>query len=124
MAIATPATVVTPEPILSDSPPLLLELPDPVAPAPVAVAVPLPMPLAVLFVDELPAETAGRPCTLIVLQLAALFVASFPEMKGRNERDPVDVNCTNAWMEAAYVLEDFSVGPASGRVELFYTWTQ
>jgi hypothetical protein len=76
MAIATPAMVVTPEPILNESSPFLLELPVPEAPAPVAVAVPLPLalappPLAVLFVDELPEETAGRPCTLILLQAAA-----------------------------------------------------
>ena len=77
MAMATPAIVATPDLILSESTPFLPEVPVPVDPAPEAVTVPLPLPLGVLplavpFV-EFPEEIAGRPGTLIVLQVAAIF---------------------------------------------------
>ena len=81
--IATPANVASPDLIFSSSPPFFPEVlvPVPVTPAPDAVAVPLPPGealLAVLFVDVFPEEGAGRPCTLILVHVAARSTALFP----------------------------------------------
>jgi hypothetical protein len=132
-APTSPTSVVRPAPIFIATAPFPPEPLLPLAPAPVAVAVPLPLlpllpllpplPLDVPFEEEFPDETAGRPCTLILLQAADLDWSAFPGVYGRNEIEPVEVSWTRALMDAAYVLDDLSVGPERGSVELLWKGT-
>jgi len=86
---------------LTDTAPFLLPDEPPVEEAPAPLLVPLAPPLepvvplapvvVVPFEVELPVETE-RPCTLILLQVAAWLAAVLSCVYGRKKMEPVSVN--------------------------------